>query len=250
MSLRCSGPSRSAQRPRRSTRAAGASARSVTAAHTRPTWGKTAGSRCGPSCREPGARIRLGGPHEPASTREQQGRCVTAPAARCRESQLVSWRRSSSEAWTEMRRGLACSAMGIRSMQDAAVVRGVDVLGVQGVPEEQLPGVDAQRPLGDLHLDGAVHGQGAALGPHGQDVALDVELDGVGVDAGEVEDGHEVVAVAVRVHGHGGGSGPASAAGAGEVLGEAVELAEGVGAHQHGPPPQVVNGEVNARDML
>ena len=50
-----------------------------------------------------------------------------------------------------------------------------------------------------------------------------------GIDAGQVQADVEVVAVPVGVHGHRGGPG----GGAEHLLGEPVQLAERVGAHEH-----------------
>src|SRR5690606_2695086 len=82
--------------------------------------------------------------------------------------------------------------------QDAGVVRRVDALGVQGVAEEELAG---ERAGGTLCHEGlrVLGGRGAALGPHVQDIALDVQLDRLGVDAGEVEVDEELVTRPVRV---------------------------------------------------
>ena len=55
------------------------------------------------------------------------------------------------------------------------------MIGVEGVAEEQLPGVRAVGPLGDLQLDVVTFlGRAAALGLHGQYVAFYVELDRLG----------------------------------------------------------------------
>jgi hypothetical protein len=120
--------------------------------------------------------------------------------------------------------------------QDAGLVVGLDVVGVEGVAEEELAREDAEGAFGDLHLDVVAAGQGPPFGLDGQDVALDVELDGVLRDAGQVEADDELVAGAVGVHRHRGRLGPGAGA-AEDLLGEAVELAEGVGAHQHRSPP-------------
>src|SRR5215212_7433158 len=63
--------------------------------------------------------------------------------------------------------------------QDAGVVTGGDVLGVERLTEEQLAGEHTERALGNLHLDVvALHG-GPAFGLDRQDVALHVQVDGV-----------------------------------------------------------------------
>ena len=71
---------------------------------------------------------------------------------------------------------------------------------------------------------------GCALGSDGQHVAFDVEVDALGVDAGQIELHDELVAVAPRVHGHGRrtGHGPE------DLLGETIELTERVGTNKHG----------------
>src|SRR5690606_21237053 len=100
----------------------------------------------------------------------------------------------------------------------------------QGVAEEELAG---ERAGGTLCHEGlrVLGGRGAALGPHVQDIALDVQLDRLGVDAGEVEVDEELVTRPVRVHRHGGCTAGHSVPE--ELLREAVEVAEGVGAHEH-----------------
>ena len=64
-----------------------------------------------------------------------------------------------------------------REAQHAGVVVGVDALEVEVVAEHQLAAEDTAWPLAGQHLPVAVAGE--PLGPHGQDVALDVEVDGL-----------------------------------------------------------------------
>jgi hypothetical protein len=90
--------------------------------------------------------------------------------------------------------------------EHAGRVVGGDVLGVQGLAEEDLPGEGAVGSFGDDHL-GAVGLDRGALGADGQDVLLDCQVDGSGIDAGQVESDVEVVALPVGVHGHRGGPG-------------------------------------------
>src|SRR5581483_9392796 len=84
--------------------------------------------------------------------------------------------------------------------QDAGVVAGSDVLGVEVVAEDQLAAEHTARPLGGDQL--GVAGSGRSLGPAGDHVAFDVQIDRVGVDAGQVELDMEGVAVAPRIHRH------------------------------------------------
>src|SRR5215212_5117620 len=81
--------------------------------------------------------------------------------------------------------------------QDARVVTGRDVLGVERLTEEQLAGKHTERPLGHLHLDVVARRRGSAFRLDGQDVALHVQLDGVRRHARQVEHHHELVPGAV-----------------------------------------------------
>ena len=65
--------------------------------------------------------------------------------------------------------------------EDARALVGADVLGVQGVAEEHLPGGHPGRPFGDDHL-GAV-GLLRPPGADGEDALLDSQADGLGGDA-------------------------------------------------------------------
>src|SRR3984885_16309239 len=69
--------------------------------------------------------------------------------------------------------------------EDAGTVVGADVLCVEGVAEEHLTSEDPCGTLGDQHL-GVVGLLGAALGPDGQDVLFNGQVDGLGADAGQV----------------------------------------------------------------
>ena len=77
-----------------------------------------------------------------------------------------------------------------------------------------------------------VAGPGWALGPDGDHVAFHVDVDRVLADAGQVELDVEAVTLAPGVHQHGRGSGQGALRGE-ELLGEAVQLTERVGADQH-----------------
>ena len=94
--------------------------------------------------------------------------------------------------------------------------------------EEHLPGEYAPRTLGDDHLR-AVDLHRPPLGPDGEDVLLDRQVDGVSTDAGQVEVDVEGVAIAVGIHRHRGRPGGCSE----ELLGEPVEVTERVGTHKH-----------------
>ena len=84
------------------------------------------------------------------------------------------------------------------------------------------------RPLADEQLD--IFTEAAAtLGMDGQDVLLDGQIDRRRVDAGQVELDHERLALPEGIDGHGGGTG----GGAEDLLREAVEVTERIGAHEH-----------------
>ncbi|GAA3142767.1 hypothetical protein GCM10017687_69480 [Streptomyces echinatus] len=82
--------------------------------------------------------------------------------------------------------------------------------------------------FGEQHLR-ALGGRAASLRTDVEDVALDVELDRLGVDTGEVEVDQKIVPGAVGVHRHRRRSG----VGAEDLLRESVEVAERVGTHEH-----------------
>src|SRR5207302_338423 len=63
----------------------------------------------------------------------------------------------------------------------------------------------------------------------GQDVLLDGQVDGIRVDAGQVQADVEAVTPPVGIHRHRGRAG----GGAEHLLGEPVQFAERVGAHEH-----------------
>ena len=84
--------------------------------------------------------------------------------------------------------------------EDARALVGADVLGVQGVAEEHLPGGHPGRPFGDDHL-GAVGLLRPPPGADGEDALLDSQADGLGGDARQVEVAVEGVALAAGVHG-------------------------------------------------
>src|ERR1700733_5207962 len=113
--------------------------------------------------------------------------------------------------------------------EHARGVVGRDLVGVEGLAEEDLPGVGAVRSFGDQQLGAVGLGRGA-LGADGEHVLLNGQADRVRVDAGQVEVDVELVAVAVGVHRHRGRSG----GGAEDLLGDPVQFAERVGAHEHG----------------
>ena len=92
----------------------------------------------------------------------------------CFWSLLVTW----------MARGLAASWTGDGQGEHAGRVVGGDVLGVQGLAEEDLPGEGTVGSFGDDHL-GAVGLDRGALGADGQDVLLDGQVDGSGIDPGQ-----------------------------------------------------------------
>jgi hypothetical protein len=85
------------------------------------------------------------------------------------------------------------------------------------------------RPLGHEHLV-VLSWLKAPLGPHGQDVLLDGQLDRRGLDAREVELDDELLAAAVGVHRE---RWRRPRRGGRELLGEPVELAIGVKAYEH-----------------
>jgi hypothetical protein len=81
----------------------------------------------------------------------------------------------------------------------------------------------------DLHLDSLVHGGGTALGPHGKDVAPNIEVDLRRVHAREVEEDRERFALPVGIHRHRGRSGRGALIGAGRLLGQSAEVGKRVG---------------------
>jgi hypothetical protein len=110
------------------------------------------------------------------------------------------------------------------------------VVGIEGVAEEQLAGEHPERALGHLELDVLAAGGRASFGLDGEDVAFDVEVDRVGGHPGKVEGHHELVTGAVGVHRHRRGTRPGARGVAEHLLGQAVQLPEGVGTHQHRSP--------------
>ncbi len=77
-----------------------------------------------------------------------------------------------------------------------------------------------------------VAGPVRALGLDGDDVAFDVQVDPVRLDAEKVELDVEGVALAPGVHRHGRWAGQGAVA-AEDLLGQAVQFTEWVGAHEH-----------------
>ncbi len=104
----------------------------------------------------------------------------------------------------------------------------LDVIGVEGLAEEQLAGEGARWSFAHDHL-GAIGCNGGPLGLHRQDVLLDGEVDRGGVHAGEVEVDIEGVALTLGDDRHG----ARPSGGAEDLLGQAVEVPERVGPHQH-----------------
>src|SRR3954447_13765245 len=117
--------------------------------------------------------------------------------------------------------------------QDTGVVAGGDVAGVERLTEEQLAGEHTDWALGNLQLDVVARHRGTAFGLDGHDVALHVQLDGVRRYAREVERHHELVTDAIRVHGHRRRPAPRARDVPQHLLGQAVQLSERVGTHQH-----------------
>ena len=66
--------------------------------------------------------------------------------------------------------------------QYPVAVGGLDGVRVEAVAQEQLPAEHATWPLGGHHL--MVWVSGGAFGVHGECVVLDIEIEGVCVDAG------------------------------------------------------------------
>src|SRR5215218_1546094 len=63
--------------------------------------------------------------------------------------------------------------------QYAGLVARLDVIGVQGVTQEQLPGEHAEWTLGDLHLHVVAEFERSAFGLHREYVAFHVQIDRV-----------------------------------------------------------------------
>jgi hypothetical protein len=118
--------------------------------------------------------------------------------------------------------GLGLLGDGHDQAQHAGVVARLDPLQVEVVAQHQLPAERAARPLGREHLPVAVAGD--PLGPHGEHVALDVQVDAVAAHARQVELEHEAVTLAPGVHRHDCGT----VGGAQQLVGQAVELPERV----------------------
>src|SRR3954453_19826683 len=72
-----------------------------------------------------------------------------------------------------------------RQPQDPAVVAGLDAVQIQVVAQDQLSAEPATRSLGGEYLPVPVSRY--PLGADSEHVALDVEVDGLGRDAGQVE---------------------------------------------------------------
>src|SRR3954468_7157742 len=77
--------------------------------------------------------------------------------------------------------------------EHAGRVVGGDAVGVEGLAEEDLPGEGAGGPFGHGHLGAVGLGRGA-LGADGEHVLLDGQVDGVRVDAGQVQADEELAA--------------------------------------------------------
>ncbi len=125
--------------------------------------------------------------------------------------------------------------------EHAGVVGGVEPIGIERVAEHDLADNRTLRSLLREHLD-TVAGLPRAFGADGQDVALDLHVEGIELDAGEIEAELDLLVVAERVHRH-----PLPARGL------AVDVAEGVVTNEHGcKPPGVVwgNGQQVARNGL
>jgi hypothetical protein len=126
-----------------------------------------------------------------------------------------------------------------RHRQDAVLVGRGDPLRVDALAQAQLA---QERPASTLlgqplrALRAAAQG---ALGADRQQLPVDVDVDGAGVDARQVRGEHVVVAVAVQVHRHQLGSLPRVE----EGRGHAVQLAERVEVHRHGVRPSVLRFE-------
>src|SRR4051812_15791162 len=92
---------------------------------------------------------------------------------------------------------------GDRDAEHALVALGLDVLAVEGVAQEHLAGQLALGPLRSDDTDALAPAPRALRRP-GAPVLLDREVDGGGVDAGDVELEYELFTLAVGVHRHGG----------------------------------------------
>ena len=131
-------------------------------------------------------------------------------------------------AWTSTLRALACSATGMVTVSTPCVVAGLEPVGVERLAQHDLAGHRALRPLAGEHLV-TLGGGPRPLGLHGEHVALDGEVDRLRRDTREIEAELDRAAVADGVHRH-----PLGTAGLSEQLvGDAVELAEGVVSNEH-----------------
>lgn len=115
-----------------------------------------------------------------------------------------------------------------RDGEDAVLVGGVDLFGVEPVAEKELTAEAALATFAGDDLV-AIDGLPVPLGSDGHRIALDAQVDGCRVDAGKVELDDEAVAVAVGVHGDAGLAGLTPG-----LVKDTVELAQRIETHQHG----------------
>ena len=115
-----------------------------------------------------------------------------------------------------------------RDAQHAVVVGRADVLGVDAVAEVQLAQERAARALVGEPLDALA--AGGALGADGEQLTVEVDVDGARVDSGEVRVQDVQVAILVQVDGHEPGPLPSVQ----KVRGDAIQFAERVEKHGHG----------------
>src|SRR4051794_37014543 len=116
-----------------------------------------------------------------------------------------------------------------RQGQDAVVVVGADGVETDAVTEDELAGEGAGGPLGD-EVFGVLGAQSPTFGPDGEGVVLGGYVEGLRVDAGQVEVQVERVSAAVALHRHRG----RHAGRAEEFVGQPVEITERVESQQHG----------------
>src|SRR5579875_2014251 len=125
--------------------------------------------------------------------------------------------------------GLGLLRHGDGEGQDPLVVVGLDVVTVQVLAQEQLTGEAPLGPLGQGDLDPLLGAPGT-LSLDGEHITLHRDVYRLRVHPGQVHVDNEVVSPAVGIEGH--GHDGRTALGTPHLLGQAVQLPEGIGTHQ------------------
>jgi hypothetical protein len=123
--------------------------------------------------------------------------------------------------------GFACFSHWDAEQEYAAIEVSGQLNGVQVLPQEELPAEVARGSFVDYELI-AVFMQWFAVCPHGDHVAFYADLDVSWVNTGHVHGDQEPISAAECLHGQG-----SRAAAVGEsLLGQPLEITEGVEVHQ------------------